>query len=616
MAPILISYDQVEETANPVIQTQPKRRLKPIVPVVPRIFERKQGKSSLQTPTASVAIDSQEHHPVEALQSPIEPLPSREDQDVESLGVGSNGYGSEIILSELPATTNVQDQDAGSSPTRVPTQVHYTQQNGFQLPPALYPSTPRFYPITQPVYSFPINNHTSQSTLLSPYALDKPIVFQGEPDSINSSPISLPSASSTTFTQPTPLSDATSYHSQSVYQGYGHIPNTYRHYVPTRLAFEAQEDAGLQPAYTLSANGLENPHVEPSTACSAPPNLRSTLDPSDNGQSTLSNLGSYILGQFGNPSYADCILHLVFGNQEDTLMTHGLLIAQSPTLRGLLESVTTFNTQGRREIWLTSDDPFLTIPAVLAGLQTYYGKSLSHEPRYIRDIHTALAYFAGGRLLQMARMQEIGLAALFELLRFDNIELGFQCALYTKTGEASGKEEEIFVAKEADTHFSKHSAQRKLMDMVIHFIVLMFPDAFVFDPSAPAFLELGGFPQAQALEQKNLPLNPELLNIRFGDFPTNGYSKPSQESVILSRLLLSLPFAPLRNVLNSLSLPVSRQIVEPIVEERERRRLGVLNDKTKTANLTNHALERLSWEERVPNNGSYVDIVRVRSQHQ
>ena len=487
--------------------------------------------------------------------------------------------------------------DVGSPPTIAPSQVHYTQQNGFQLPPALYPSTPRFYPITQPVYSFPINSHTSQPSLLSPYAFDKPIVFQGEPDSNNSSPISLPSASSTTFTQPTPLSDATSYHSQSIYQGYGHIPNTYRHYVPTRLAFEAQEDAELQPTYTLSANGLGNPHVEPSAAYSTPANSGSTQDPSDNGQSTLGNLASYILGQFGNPSYADCILHLVFGSHEDTLMTHGLLIAQSPTLRALLEPVTTLNMQGRREICLTSDDPFLTIPAVISGLQTYYGKSLSYEPGSIRDIHSALAYFAGGRLLQMPHMQEIGLASVFELLRLDNIELAFQCALYTEVDEAPEKDEEAFATKGASNRFSEHSPERKLMDMVIHFVVLMFPETFVFDPSAPAFLELGGFPQAQALEQKTSPLNPELLSIRFGDFPHSNHPKSSPESVILSRLLLSLPVAPLRNVLNSLPSHLSRQIVRPIGEERERRRLGVLNDKTKTANLTNHVLERLSWEE-------------------
>ncbi|MCJ1386491.1 hypothetical protein MMC17_009617 [Xylographa soralifera] len=618
MAPILISYDQVEEIAKPVIQTQPKRRLRPIVPVVPRIFERKQGKSVLQTPASSVAIDGQDDHLVESVQSPAQPLPVRENQDVESLVAESNGYGSEPILDGLPATTDVQGQDVESPPTLAPSQFLCEQQNGFQLPPALYPTTPRFYPVPQPMYSLPIHHHASQSTVLSPYALNRPIIFQGEPDSNNSSPISLPSASSTTFTQPTPLSDTTSYRSQSIYQGYGHIPNTYQHYVPTRLVFETQEDAGMQRTYTSSTNGLEHLHVEPSTAYSAPPNQGTIRDPPDNGQSTFSILGSYLLGQFRNPSYADCILHLVFGSQEVTLMTHSLLIAQSPTLRALLESVLTFNTQGRKEISLTSNEPFLTIPAVLSGLQTYYGKSLSYEPGSTHDIHSALAFFSAGRLLQMARMQEIGLVSIFELLRLDNIELAFECALYKKADEAEAMKEETFSAKEADTQFSEHSAERKLMDTVIHFVVIMLPEAFIFDPSAPAFPRLGGFPQAKELERKLPPSNPELLSIRFGDFPTENHPKPSRENVILSRLLLSLPFAPLRNVLNSVPSLIIRQIVKPIIEERERRRLGILNDMTnkkEPANLTEQALERLSWEERVLDSGSHVDIVRVHSQH-
>ncbi|MCJ1392182.1 hypothetical protein MMC18_005049 [Xylographa bjoerkii] len=617
MAPILISYDQVEEIANPVTPTQLKRRLRPIVPVVPRIFERKQGKSVLQTPTSSSAIDGQEDHRVEAFHIPTEPSPVKEDRDVESFAVKNYGDGFELLLEKGPASTDVQDQDVESQPTLAASQVPSVQQNEFYLPPALYPTTPRFYPITQPAYSFPVNDNASQPTLLSPYIFDRPILFQGEPDSNNSSPISIPSASSTAFTQPTPLSDATSYHSQSIYQGYGHVPNTYRHYVPTKLAFEAQ-GSGLQPTYASSTNGTEHPLIEPSTAYLATPSHGSAQEPPDNGQATLNILGSYLLGQFQNPLYADCVLHIVLGKQKYTLMTHSLLIAQSPTLRASLESVTSFNTQGRRELSLTSNEPFLTIPALLSGLQTCYGKSLSDERREIRDIHSALAFFATGRLLQMADVEEIGLASTFEHLTLDNLELAFECALYTNTDEILEMNEEKLAAKETDSHFSKRSATRRLMDMIIDFTVMNFPEAFVFDPSAAAFLELGGFPQAKVSDQKNPPSNPELLSIRFGDFPSENRSKPSRESVVLSRLLLSLPFVPLKDVFNSLPSSVSRQIVGPIIEERERRRLGILNEKTKQtadSNMTQDALGKLFWEEGVLDSGSRVGIVRARSQH-
>ena len=111
MAPILISYDPVEEIAEPVTQTPPKRRLKPIVPVVPRIFERKQRKSAQQHPASSSPITGREDHGVEVLRSPVGPRPVEEHQDIdlEPLVVRNDG-ASEVALDELPAATDVHDQ--------------------------------------------------------------------------------------------------------------------------------------------------------------------------------------------------------------------------------------------------------------------------------------------------------------------------------------------------------------------------------------------------------------------------------------------------------------------------------------------------------------------------
>lgn len=58
MAPILISHEQQDEFAVPVVQ--PKQCLKSFVPVVPRAFERKQKKSLPQTRRSSSII----HEPV------------------------------------------------------------------------------------------------------------------------------------------------------------------------------------------------------------------------------------------------------------------------------------------------------------------------------------------------------------------------------------------------------------------------------------------------------------------------------------------------------------------------------------------------------------------------
>ncbi|KAL8945547.1 MAG: hypothetical protein Q9183_008051 [Haloplaca sp. 2 TL-2023] len=91
---------------------------------------------------------------------------------------------------------------------------------------------------------------------------------------------------------------------------------------------------------------------------------------------------------------------------------------------------------------------------------------------------------------------------------------------------------------------------------------------------------------------ERLPLAPEprpqssrsqLSRIRFGDLPTENEDLATENEVLLSSILLSLPFPHVKFILNRITVEVNRKIVQPVIEERERRRLSVVKAQPSTA---------------------------------
>ncbi|MCJ1477183.1 hypothetical protein MMC13_005854 [Lambiella insularis] len=604
MAPILISHEQQYEITAPVVQ--PKRRLKPFVPVVPRSFERKQNRSLPTTPTSSsvihAPIDDGLDKPENQIQQPL--FIAGEHVSVTPIGTATDR--SDRASETSQHFENVHYPDIDSQPTYSEIPYSSVPPNTFQLPSALYPTTARSQPHTYPTYSFPATHPTNFPTLLSPYTFDRTIVFGGEPDSNQSSPISLPSASSTAFTQPTPLSDAASYQSQSLYQGYGHLPSAYGRYVPSKLACEPRETLESEPVLLSHTSHYDKPPAGssiPYQPPSSPPNIPLS---SETNNSYAHDLSTYLLDQFDNPTYADCVLDVVYGSQRTTLMVHAVLVAQSPTVRGFLGPSGDLDEKGRKKICLTSTASFLTTPSITSALQSCYGKLLTRGSESGDDLYTALALFSAGRLLQLSNVVEVATASALHHLTLENVELALHCALCS----------EPLVPRKTQVDNSEQlpMAEQKLISGIINFLLLCLPPNFVFDASAPSAVELGGFPLVTLSKAAQSVVNPLLLSIRFGDFPSENNSKPSAESVAISRILLSIPFELLERFLSGLDPSTRIEITRSIIEERERRRHDILDNGLESVgqpDLAEDVLEKLGWEEQVVGDDLSMVIRRV-----
>ena len=474
------------------------------------------------------------------------------------------------------------------------------QGNLFQLPPAFYPMPAHSNRAIYPINSFEIEAFMNQPQprLFSPYKHDPNIVFGGELDSSSSSPRSVPSAGSTTYTQPTPLSDATSCRSQSIYQGYGHLPNVYEHYASSKLVFNPPEDHYSQPPQispTTSDYGIAAPQAHLDAQLPAG-QVFPQLSITDTAASDP--LKAYLLEQFNNPEFADCSLILEIGGQATTFMLHSVVIAQIPTLKALLQSSKVLDSEGRKTLVLEKTDPHLTLPVVTSALQTCYGEAPPQDSQIINELESALAYLATGRLFQLPLYEDIGTTGVLKFLTLENLVKVMTYAL----SDAANVETDAAAIQETGLSYPS----RRLFEGLLDFMVTNFPNPFVLDLCAPNSTALGGHPPvplAEPQQQQQRP-KPELMSIRFGEFPSASHSIPSVESTALSSILLSVPFSVLQQIIQALGQSATQDIAGPIIKERERRRLKALETGIKLTTQEGYSpatddLERHSWGEQV-----------------
>ena len=425
-----------------------------------------------------------------------------------------------------------------------------------------------------------------QPGVSSPYRLDRTIVFGVEPESNQSSPISVPSASSTTFTQPTPLSDSNSYRSQSLYQGYGHVPNLYDHYASPKLLFIPPAEQPLYPAFTASESEYSAPL--PQTSITLGPRSSQVLEPEPyrDNRDSLGALGAYLKSQFNTASFADCMLELDIGGEKTEAMLHSVLIAQNPTCRTLLEADKTHGRDGRKVIKIGSSDQYLTAPIILSCLRSYYGEQLPTRTDTVDGLEPAMSYLSAGQLLQIPEVEDFGTTAVLNHLTLENLETVLRYALQNHNdivadGELIRQAPGTAVERaEMSTQFSTDKLSRGLLE----FIAANFPNPFILDVQAPPSTRLGGYPPVTDSDQGQKISKPELLSIRFGDFPAASHLLPTAEATLMSSMLLALPVSVLEKILEALEQLVRDDISAPIMEERERRHLQAQQAQTEQVN--------------------------------
>ncbi|KAH6617201.1 hypothetical protein F5144DRAFT_385810 [Chaetomium tenue] len=308
-----------------------------------------------------------------------------------------------------------------------------------------------------------------------------------------------------------------------------------------------------------------------------------------------------------SPEYQD---HPGYRQLHRVLRTNGhrFILSRSPVLAGVMKSQ---GTALGGVILLEANDEYMRSDIFWYSLRSLYGWSFADGilPTELRlrdavdDLKTALGYIATARYLQLPWVHSAAVHRASSLLLWSTIELAVK--FVSRVTAISPRNDGFNVSA--------------LLEQVLAFIIHNFPASFTLDvnagdygfprfppssplvrnPNAPTIANgtSGGLHSRQSsTSQTQMPRNPRvssnlrLSQIKFGDISPskNGYSPPrapTPNETILSRILLNLPFEPLKQILEHPHLakssgeftPASRQsMINDVIVERELRRQRIL----------------------------------------
>ena len=346
--------------------------------------------------------------------------------------------------------------------------------------------------------------------------------------------------------------------------------------------------------------------------------------------SSRNPLTEYVLQNFNNENYADCRLHLThhfdrFAETEWFLSR--LLLAQSPILRDLLQ-LAEVDEDGKKVVPLKLTDRFITPTSMDSALRVFYGESplfftgasaSAQSAKSKAEVSTSwmaesLAYAASGCLLHLELVVLRGLQIASKILDWDNLEVALSFGLEsglerewnvsagvipaygpllpraTDTSPSSrvlitpGSSSDPVVEVSSNHDSSSETHQQPdphsafdLLLQCLRFVKNNFPSSWEFDVSARPLAEVDRLP---VTAESRSPLSKSRLSrIQFGDHPSEATTKSGDHNVLISTILLSLPFIWLDNLLKSVGEPISRNL-GLIIKERERRRQIVLQSQS------------------------------------
>ena len=532
-----LALEQVSEHSTAIS----KRR---VTPAVPRALEK--GRTSTETPDMTRDSSDGLIKPLDSLGGQSSDVVGdwasavEEEQDIpyqEATGsVMTTGiydvhfpYKARRLIiqagSDRPSDHYSVQFTADSSLPEIPSYLHNTTLSSGQ--PFLAPSTPLSVPLEEAGRS----NFSSQD-----------LVFGGSLESSESSPTLSPSAPSTINTYPTPLSETSN--SNPLYQG---------NMMPTFVYGTAQQPYA-------PAGMLHSGHVPPSSSVEGILAMDNLLD-----------LQRTILHEFDSPTYADCALVVTVNGRVTRLRLHQMLISRSSLLQPLSWTTLARGHDNLPEFHWTTNDQYITTPALIAGIQALYGiipylfLSAGPEDQVLARV---LSLLAVGMTFGISTVGAACMGRVLELVSFDNLEPILAFALHEDIPSSDNFDEATGqpaydISRAGGEFYGHHSLE--LFNIAVDFLRSNFPEAFDLNTAAPSSLELGGLPYSSTISGTSQAVSADVLNIQFGQMPL--ISTP--ESTIISTILLSLPFHALQSVLLALQRP---EITFDVVQERERRR--------------------------------------------
>lgn len=361
------------------------------------------------------------------------------------------------------------------------------------------------------------------------------------------------------------------------------------------------------------------------------------------------HLADYLSQRFNRAEHADCHVRIFYkssGHGVADFLLHGLLIAQSPFLQSLM-SAAVKQENGMMLLEIQTRDRFLSSSALESALHVCYGKSIIEFDGCSSDscasksgvelsrdwMENALAFAASGYLLQLEDVISRGLQIASSILNWENIEKLLSFALdggldpvwdpnqmlhFTTEQSASQSENTTEIATPSTSQnsaaaefsvssepsgqpspeFSRGTYSPRANDLLLQcleFMISEFPPLWELDVSARPLAEIDRLPLTAGSRS---PLAKSRLSlIRFGDHPSEWAVKLSDKRVTLSSILLSLHFVLLKHILDRQDEPTRARIVQPIIDERERRRRQALKCKIVTCQGAADDWTQVGWEE-------------------
>lgn len=369
------------------------------------------------------------------------------------------------------------------------------------------------------------------------------------------------------------------------------------------------------------------------------------------------HLVRYLARQFNTREHADCCLRMSHEVQRFEILeffVHSLLIDQSPLLRNLRKS-TTIRENGLASLQIQTRDRFITPQAIETTLLFCYGKPINDFNGFPEAIspskssvevsvswmENALAVAAAGHLFHLGAVISRGLQVASTILNWGNIERALAFTLdgglepvldfdgvfanttsssspfadaVTAVATPSPSSSENFEAGpsiecEESSDCTSRSYSPSANDFLRHcldFVVSEFPQSWELDTTAKPLAEIDRLP---ANEASRSPLTKSRLSmIQFGDHPSEK-ERQSDVDIALSSLLLSVSYPLLVYILSQFHGTLRNSIINPIVDERERRRHKALTSRGQHQ-MSGEDWAQLGWEEFVDSENPGLGLQR------
>ncbi|KAL8933752.1 MAG: hypothetical protein Q9211_005604 [Gyalolechia sp. 1 TL-2023] len=283
----------------------------------------------------------------------------------------------------------------------------------------------------------------------------------------------------------------------------------------------------------------------------------------------------HLIDNFNSPVLADCELYISHANhrfEPAVVSLHSLLIAQNAKLQNLLQDAE-IREDGKKQILLAVADQYTTPAALKIAIKACYGERPSQYIGYPGELASeseistawmdnALALAAAGHLLDMIGVAHRGEQIASIVLDWHNLEQALSFAMDTNIRRAWG-------SSTASSSFPCNASE--LLLSCLYFVISNPSENIRIDITAksiPSIDRLPVVPDCDAQSTKS-----RLSQIQFGELPVKAEEAVDKHDLLISSILLSLPFTHVKFVLDRMPVAVNRKVAGPLVAERERRRL-------------------------------------------